>query len=289
MAASYGSFAAWEMNDVRYDFQPSSMIGVKEQHLNTNGLRGTTFHSVERNLPSLNIVDGQISLIPTPTEMTTILPIVLGTAVAGTTYALAETVTGYTHVVDRVIKVHTYANVKVDSARFHSEQGGAMGVDLNLVGTTETEGAAGSFTSTSIDVATKPWNFHMLTLSVDSTSVLAKAFEFSVERNIDRDRFFNSQSLSTGTNAVDCHIPMRIMLPYGDYPAIYTSSLLNTGVQVVATYTNGVYILTHTFVKVAFRKMAPELNSRGEIMLPLVGEAFKSSTTLPLVTTLAIS
>lgn len=289
MSASYGSFSQCEINDVQYDFLPSSQIGLREQHLDTKGLSGTTYHSIERNLANIYRVDGQMRLYPSPTDLTTLLPICLGTAVSTITYALSEAVTGYTYVVDRVAKVHTYAGVKVDRTRFHSEQGSCLGVDLDLVGTTESEGASGSFSSTGIDVATKPWNHHMLVVTVDGTTVTPRNFEWSLNRNIDRDRYFNSQSLSTGTNATDAMVGVSMMLPYGDFYAIYTSSMLNTGVPVVATYTNGVYILTFTFAKVAFPKDAPAIESRGEIFLPLNGVAMKSGSTLPVVTTMAIS
>lgn len=291
MAAVYPKFTAMEINDVRYDFHPSSTIGRKDEHVNANGLRGVLDDSIERNLPGIYRVNGQVRMFPTPTELTTLLPIIFGTAVSTITYALAESATGYTYVVDRVSKVHTYAAVKVGRSRWHANgHNNALGVDFDVFGTTETEGNSGSFASTTIDIATKPWMFHQLVLTVDGTTVTPRSFEFTVDNNMDADRFFNSQTLSTGANWTDRKIPMEIMLPYGDSSAIYTSSMLNTGVAVVATFTFGVFILTFTFVKVAFRKGTPEIDSMtGELMLPLRGVAMKSSTTLPLVTTMAIS
>lgn len=284
-----------EINDVRYDFHPSSIIGRKDEFINANGLRGVLDDSIERSLPGIYRVNGQFKMFPTPTELTTLLPIVFGTAVATITYALAEAGTGYTIVVDRGDgtngKVHTYAASKCGRSRWYaSGPNSALGVDTDWFGTTESEGNAGTFSSTSIDVATKPWVFTQLALTVDGTTVTPASFEFTVDQNMDSDRFFNSQTLSTGANWTDRKISLQIMLPYGDFPAIYTSSMLNTGVPVVATFTNGVYILTFTFVKVAFPKSAPEIDSvSGELMLPLRGMAMKSSTTLPLVTTMAIS
>lgn len=288
MAGSYASFAQCEINDVRYDFHPASMIGVKEEHLDTNGLRGTRSRSIERNMPNLKRVNGQLKLIPTATEMTTLLPWINGAAAVSTSYPLGETLTAYTIVIDRIIKVHTYAGCKVGRARFHCAQGSALNLDLDVIGTTETEGAAASFSSTSIDIATRPWMFHQMTLTVDGTSVTPKSYEETLDNVIDSERFFNSQTL-TVANATDRHHMLRIELPYGDSAATYTDDLLATGVPVVATWTNGVYILTRTFAKVAFTKVAPEINDRGEIFLVLSGEAFKSSTTEAVTCSLAVS
>lgn len=290
MAGSYGTLAQFELNDVQYDFHPSSMIGVREEHVNTTGIRGHPDEVIERNLPGIKRVNGQIRFFPTPTELTTLLPIIYGTAASGTTYALATTLTGYAAVADRVTKVHTYAGAKAVRSRFHG--GGhntAVGLDVDFLGTTETEGAAGTFTSTGISVATKPWMFHQATVTVDGNTVTPQSWEFTVDWNADAERFYNSQTLAE-VNTTFRTITMNMMLPYDTSPgaSIYTSSLLNTGVQVVITATNGVNVLTFTFVKVAFQKNAPEL-SRGEVMLPLVGQAFRSSSTLPIVTTLALT
>lgn len=289
MAAAYSFVSAWEMNDVRYDFH-SMTLARHDEFTDANGLRGVLDRSIERNLPGIYRVHGQAKLFPTPTELTTILPIIYGTAVSGITYALAESVTGYTHVIDRSLKVHTYAGVKAARARWH--HGGhnqALGLDIDFVGTTESEGAAGSFASTAIDVGTKPWMFHQMVVTVDGTTVTPRSLEITVDGGFDTERFFNSQTLSTGANWTDRNISLNMVLPYGDFHAIYTNSMLNTGVQVVATWTNGVYILTKTFVKVAFKKNAAEIVDRGEIFFQLTGNAFKSSSTLPLVTTLALS
>lgn len=290
----YSSFTKLLWNSVRYDFHPASMIARRDEHTDTNGLRGTLERSVERNLPGIYRVNGQLKLFPTATEMTTILPIVFGTAVSVITYALAESATGYTVVVARDNgtdgKVHTYAAVKAAKSRWHfGGHSQAFGVDIDLVGTTESEGAAGSFGATTLNVATKPWMFQQMTMTVDGTAVTPRSVEFTVDHVFDADRFFNSQTLSTAANWTDRHITMELSIPYGAFTAIYTSSLVNTGVPVVITLTNGVYILTFTFVSVAFRKEGTEINDRGELFLKLSGTAFKSSTTLSLVTTLAVS
>lgn len=281
-----------ELNDVRYDFSPSSMVGMRGDYRDTNGLRGTLQRSIERNLDTIYRVNGDIKMYPTPTEWRTLAPILYGTAESGVgpyTYALAESLTGYTIVVDRVIKVHTYASCKAARSRFSATQGDAFCVDTSWVGTTESEGAAASFASTAIDIATKPWMFHQLVTTVAGSTFTPQSFEWELNWNFDEERFFNSQTLSTGANATDLVVTVRATYPYGDASAVYTTHSASTGVAVVATFTNGVYILTNTFVKVAFKKMAPEINSRGELMLVCEGQAMKSSSTAPIVTTLAVS
>lgn len=292
MAASYSYASAWEANDVRYDFH-SNTLSRKDEYIDTNGLRGTRARSVERNLDNIYRVNGQVRMFPTPTELRTLLPLCNGTAETGAgpyTYPLAETITGYTHVVDKVGKVFTYAGVLVSKYRIHGAQGNeAIGLDLDLLGTTESEGAAGSFASTAIDIATKPWYYAQSALTIAGSSFTPQNWSISVDHHIDADRFFNSQTLSTGTNAMDRTIDFECVLPYGDSVAAYLTHSAATGVAVIVTLTNGVYILTLSMVKVALKHMGVEINDRRELMLRVGGAAMKSSSTLELVTTLAVS
>lgn len=296
MAGLYPKFTSLDINSVRYDFHPSSVIGRRDEHVNTNGLRGTLEDSIERNLPGIYRVQGQYKMFPTPTELDTLMPIIFGASKTGVgpfTYPLGESATGYTHIVYRSDgtegKKHTYASVKCGRSRWYCSTNSALALDTDWFGTTESEDVAAQSSGT-IDITTKPWMFQQMTMTVDGTTVTPSSVEFTIDHFFDAERFFNSQTLSTGANWMNRAISIEAMIPYGDFEAIYTNSLVNTGVQVVITFTNGVYILTFTFVKVAFRKEAPSPDRlTGELMLPLRGNAFKSSTTKSLVTTLALS
>ena len=287
MAGSYPFASQLEINDVRYDYHGCA-LGSRNEYRDTNGLRGTRSHAIERNIPSVIRVDGNINFIPTALELTTLLPIMNGAAAAGTTYPLGETITPYAIVVDRVLKVHTYAANYLNTARFSGSQGDYLQLDTSWVGTTETEGSAGTFASTALDIVSRPWAFHEAVVTIAGSTFKVRDIEWTIDNHIDADRIFNSQTIAT-TAAMDRTIEVAFTLPYGDSGAVYTTHSAYTGVQVVATFTNGVYIMTVTFVKVAFIKVSPEVRGKNEIMLVARGQAFKSGATESVVTVLAIS
>lgn len=273
----------------RFDFQRESLVQAVE-HRDTNGLRGTRSHSVERNLESLKRVGGQIVLQPNVVELGLVLPWIFGTAGSGSgtvTYALADTIPTRYVAIDRVAKVFTYAGVGVDTATFSASQGEPLELSLDCFGQTETVGNAGTFPALSIDLTTKPWMFHNLVLSIASTTYNCRDFSCTVRNFIDSDRFFNSQTL-TAVSAMDREITISATLPYGDATAVYTSGMAAGGVAAVATFTNSDSdVLTMTFVKVAAPSLSPVVEGpRSEVFLRFSGTAFKSSTTEPLVTTI---
>lgn len=253
-------------------------------------MRGTRSHSVERNLESIKRVGGQLVMQPNVVELGLLLPWIFGAAGSGAgtvTYALADTIpTRYVHI-DRVAKVFEYAGVGVDSATFRASQGEPLELELDCIGQTETVDNAGTFPALSIDLTTRPWMFHNLVLSIAGTTYNTRDFTCTVNNHIDRERFFNSQTL-TAVNAMDRDITISATLPYGDATAVYTSGMAAGGVAAVATFTNvDSDVLTLTFVKVAAPSLSPVVEGpRSEVMLRWQGSAFKSSTTEPLVTTI---
>jgi hypothetical protein len=124
-----------------------------------------------------------------------------------------------------------------------------------------------------------------LALSIAATTYNCRDFSCTVRNFLDRERFFNSQTL-TAVSAMDREITVSATLPYGDASAVYTSGMAAGGVAAVATFTNADSdVLTLTFVKVAAPSLSPMIEGpRSEVMLRWSGTAFKSSTTEPLVT-----
>jgi hypothetical protein len=271
----------------RFDFQRESLVQLIE-HRDTNGLRGTRSHSVERNLESLKRVGGQLILQPNVVELGLLLPWIFGAAGSGSgtvTYALAETIPTRYVTIDRVAKVFTYAGVGVDTATFRASQGEPLELELDCIGQTETVGNSGTFPAIDIDLTTKPWMFHNLALSIAATTYNTRDFSLTVSNFIDRERFFNSQTL-TAVNAMDREITISATLPYGDASAVYTSGMAAGGVAAVATFTNSDSdVLTFTIVKAAAPSLSPVVEGpRSEVFLRWNAVCFKSSTTEPLVT-----
>lgn len=276
----------------RFDFDMEELV-CDEEFPDTNGLRGTRARSQERVRQGLRRVHGPIRLQPTTNELALLLPWILGGTPTGTgtiTYPLADAIPSRYVTIDRSAvatygKVFTYNGVVVDRATFHASQGEPLQVDLDLVGIDETPANAGTFPALNLDTATPVLMFYDLSLSIASTTYQCRNFQLTVENDVDKDRFYNSLTL-TGGFARDRHIRVSHELPYGDSTAAYNLGV--GGVAVVATFTYGTHVLTFTMSNVKYPRKSPRVAGREEVMLPLEGMAYKTGTsTLELVTTLA--
>lgn len=262
------------------DFK-SEGLGVKQESMNGNGVRGSLSHTVERVRAGLIKIDGPISLTPQAADLHQLFPWILGTAgvlVSGTNYrydinnaAITKYVT-----IDRHAKVFTYDSVGVDKATFKAAQGEFLELDLDLLAKTETVAASGTFPAIEPDVTTNPFILSDLTFTVNGTTATGKSIEFSINNNLDKDRFFNSNTLSAIVKR-DREVTFKTQLPYGDFTALYNTGA-GTGVSVVATFTMGSIVLIVTMPKVVFNPVAPLVGGRQEVMLELEGRAYRYGT-----------
>lgn len=273
--------------DARFDFQRESLV-CDEEFIDTNGLRGTRSRDISRVRAGNRRMHGQIVLQPSSAELALLFPWILGTAGAGSptvAFALADAAATRYVTVDRVSKVFTYAGVAVDRATFRGREGQPLEVTLDLVGQTETVGNSGTFPALSIDTATQPFVFTDLAVTVATVAYEVKEIELVIDNAIDKERFFNSQTLSA-VHALDRHVMFNTRMPYGTASAVYNTG--SGGAATVLTFTGpGTQVLTFSMVKVAYPRKSPSfVEGRAEELIPLQGIAYKSSSTLELETSL---
>lgn len=269
----------------RFDYQRED-LKLREEFKDGNGLRGTLSPKIERVRPGIRRVSGPIVFQPNAVELALLLPWILGTNGVGSptaTYALADTAQTRFVAIDRNAgNLATYDTVAVDTATFRASQGEPLEVELDLVGKDETIG--GSFPAISIDTANGPWMLHDLVLTINAVSAIKpRDFTLTVSNGIDRERFFNTQTL-TAANKLSRRITFGTMVPYGDFTTLYGTGA--GGVAVTAVFTNGGAVLTFSLVKVAFPRESAATPGRVEVMLPLSGQAYQSGATLELETSL---
>lgn len=266
----------------RYDFRDTP-FGLDEHFIDANGLRGTTSHVVERNLAGNRPCSGAVRCQPTAVELANMLEWMMQGTTSGSptvTYPLsAGTMKTRAVVIDRVTNVYTYATVGVASWEVSGGEDQALDWTLNLVGLDESVGNAGTFPALTLDTTTFPFKFTDCTLNCASTLYTPKSFRLSVDYHIDRQRFFNSQTL-TGIYSQDRTVTFETSLPDGEAHALY--GVGRGGFSVVITATTGNSVLTMTMPAVAAPRRTPPVPERREIMLPIVGQAFRSGSTLEL-------
>ncbi len=293
MSASIGTYGKLGIGttstvDKRIRYKDEDLT-AKLELIDGNEINGMLDHDIELMRDGAIKVDGPINLMPNAVEMSYLLQWILGGTPSGTpavSYPCTQTnnLPSKFVTIDRVIKVFTYAGVKVKKAVFKATQGGVLELSLELLGQTATEAAAGSFPAITLDLTNGPFVFRDLTITVAGVTVTPKEFTLTIDNMLIEDRFFNSQTL-VSIDQPDRKITFETSLPYGDFQAL-KSGFTSAGTAVVATFTNAGAILIFNMVKVAIPYTDPGTQGKTEIMLPVSGDAMASGSTAALVTSL---
>jgi len=267
----------------RFNFLSDGLVAV-EEHAPNFGMPGSRSEPSERNRPAIRRAAGPIALLPNPVELNLLLEWILGgtpivgTPVGKTTFPVGDTAVTRFVTSDRGSKVFTYDTVAVDRATFRSTQGGPLSLTLDCVAKDEIDppGAAGSFPAISIDLTQHVFMHYELVLTINSVAHKCPDFELIVDNLIDKERFFNSITL-TSVQATGRNVLLNTRLPYGDSSAAY--NLTSAGVAADATFTNGALSLQFVMPKLQIPRQTPPVNDRGEVFLPISAVARKQGST----------
>lgn len=282
MAESIGTFdKLWLSSDnisyTQFEFLEGSSLGLSEQFLDTNGIRGTRSHASERVRRGLRQTGGSLLFNPTPAELDILLPWILGGTKSGNTIPLAESLTALYARTGRDGTFHLYDGLKVSSASFSASEGGLLQVAVQVVGIDEASSSApaGSIT----DAA--PYIFYDAAATVGGSSYSFRSCGVSIDNGLET-RYNNSVTPSS-IHAADRQVTTQLGMPYGDASALYGSAL--AGVAVVLTFTNGGVSLSFSMAAVQSPRQPLELGGRRARTLNWSGVARKSGSTAELVVT----
>lgn len=126
-----------------------------------------------------------VRLHPTPLELTQLLPY-MGLALSTGVWQLEEDVDDFTMVIDRVAKVHTYSNCKINQWVLGGQKGQPITLDLQIFGKTFSEGSAGSFSATALQ-SDAPYPFTGATYTIKSSARAIDRLAFAVNHNLERE------------------------------------------------------------------------------------------------------
>lgn len=279
----------------RFDFIDFD-LGIEVELKDMNGTRGKYTKDSARVRKNLQRVNPRMRCQPTSLELSYLLPWILSGTPTGSgtvTYPLGNTpAQRYVAFDPNTGNTWILTGVVVDEARFKADQGEPLDLDLTLVGQTFTTGN-GAFPALSLDVTTQPFLFTDCVLVVGGTTVQARSFDLTISNGIDKNRFFNSATL-TATNRLTRKITCSVTIPYGVYQTLFQvgeGSGQDTSVAVTATFTNSddtSAVLAFSLGGVRFTPKSPQSPFQQEVMLTLEGEAFSADGSAEaLVTTLA--
>lgn len=280
-------------------------IGKSGSIIGKDGARGTRSRHTGNPNTGPHAVGGPLSVQPSPDEWDALLPYILGGTRTGSgtsgspwSYPLAETLPSMRVSQDLRLSgtgsdamCFHWDGCKVNTARIGSSAGGqVLTLDMDIQGKTQTVNATWPSIASTL-TTDKPFIHGQLTLSLGGSSRQIDNFGITIDNALILDRFLNSLTRtelpeSDRNITLECDNPFTI----GDI-ALYEIAI--AGIAGVATFTNGLSVLTFTFANLKAPPQIIEKAQRGEAMNKLAFMAYETgtpgSTTKELVTTLSTS
>lgn len=284
MSESVGTFdkiwiSADDSTYVGLEFLSGSTLGLSENLLDPNGIRGVRGHQYERVRRGTRQTGGTLLFNPTPADLDILLPWILGAAESSDTFALAETVSARYIKASRDGTVHKYDGLKVNAATFSASEGSLLQLAVEVVGVDEASASAPAVAI--VDDA--PYVMMDGTATIAGDTVAFRSIEVGIQNQLETR--YNNSATPSSVHAVDRLVTVGLQLPFGDQSSLYGSSSAFPGAQVVATFTNSTKSLSFTMVKVQVPRTPNELGNRAARNLNWRGVARRSGTTQELVVT----
>jgi len=230
---------------------------------------------IERTRDGTVRINGTIAFHATPAMLDLLLPRIMGSAEVADLFAVSETLPEFDVLIERVAKRFVYAGCKVSRATFRATAGGALELDLEVTGKSETVSAT-AFPA--ITAPTDPpyiWSDAVCT--VEGSARVVTRWELSIDNQLNA-RFSNSNT------ATDIHTQGRVVTVSMTVP--YTSDEvdlygINSSGASGATFvlTNGGRSITFTVGALAVADSSPVVGGPGEILLEMSGIAKSSGST----------
>jgi len=262
--------------------------------MDTNAVRGTRSHGVDRTRTGVNTINGTIVLNPAPKMLDNLLPLILGASESTTTanlFKTAETLSSGVFLISRGAKDFLYQGCWVNRATLRASQGQFLELALDIEAETETVQAAGTYSgltfSDSSTMTEKPYVFMDGTFSVLSSNRSLFSFELVIDNHLNTERYLNSVNRAD-LPAQDRTVTVRMSTPYtADEVDLYDQAL--AGAAATFTFTNAddsAQILTISLAALQFPSRSPVVPGKTtEIPLQLEGVARETSTTKEIVIT----
>lgn len=263
--------------------QTTQLVDNTEQ-----AIRGILDHQEERVAEGLKPIRLEIEMQPTPSELDVLLPLIGMEESPTDTFTVTDDFSSllFTVIVDRVAKVHTYANCIVDKAEFYGQTGNLpIGLKLTIIGTTaESEGAAGSFSATALDLDHN-YAFYEGVLTLESAAREFDRFRLGIENNVFAS--FNNSQTATDVCPTDRAIWLAESSPYNSTEAdLYTNGIADAGGAAGSlVFTRSTKSTTFTFGNLKLIGRPADIPGKEEIRLDNFYRAYKSGATPVLVVT----
>lgn len=287
---------------VAFEYQGEFGLHKQQEIINTDGLRGTHDHPVERTALGKLICSGPVVIQPGPKDLDTLLPLITGTVKNGSNEfinasgLLNETLIPFFVVVDRIAQVYTYAGATssaagcyVDSAELHIGEGEPLSLTLAIEAINEYPAAAGTFPAGAAFNYQSPYTWSECTLTIGGVTYQFKEATIRWNNNLKKDRFMNS-AIRTDLPFLDRIVECELLTPNTSDQAALLAYPGITAEAFSLVATQGSDSLTIASSALQIEPISPALHARDESLIPIRGRFHSASGgTVPSVTITNIS
>lgn len=256
----------------------SSSLKQTASQIQSEGMRGTRSRNGNRVAQGQKTVAGDLVMNPTPVELDTLLPYILGAAESTDVFAVADTLPSFFVMLDRVQKLHTYAGLVVARAVFDFTANQLVRLTLSLVGTTETEANAGGFPALTIDTG-EAYVAHQAVLTYDSVAREFNSARLTIDNAPKVDFRMNQEAnVITPTDRI---VTLDVEMPYDSANNdIYTEQEAGTWASATLVLTNGNQSCSIALNSLRAEPSTADIPGRGqELVNPYSFRAYKTGST----------
>ncbi len=241
----------------------------------SEGIRGSRSKIQETARKGTYTVGGPLVLEPAPDDLDLLLPW-LGMTENLDVFTLDEAITDRFVTVDKVAKVATYAECRVNRCVWRANAAGVLTMELDVQGTIETLGNAGTFPDIAATLSDlQPYMHHELVLTLGGTAYpCLPDHAITLDNHLLLDRHYNSQARQNDLPPSDRTVMLECTVPYtADETGLYDPS---AAIAASSVYTNGNYSVTFSFVQLeAAAEPIPITSKTGEVVLKLTYQALE--------------
>lgn len=316
MGASITTFSQWAINTsagalpaIQLIDRVSGRLGVRQEYVKSMGQNASLTDRQNRIRVSATPIEPTFSFEPTATELSYLLPWLMGAAGVGTTPIVYSASNAFplravqgTEDQDGTTVLHNFTNLAVDGFTIRSQAGGLIGLDVETVSSGGAYEQSTAFPSLSnFDTTTEPFVFPDLTgdgatgadgtFTIGGTARDTFGINLSVRHGLDRGRMPHTLT-PKGLRKRTRDITLTLDMPADQATAIYASSMTAlTPRAVTMRWRNPNATVEYLEIEIpamVFPRPDVDLPPRGEIRHNPVGFAVYDGTNAPLIVRLQI-
>lgn len=271
-----------------YQFDSESMTG-RQTILNDQGITGSRSEHSARTRFGERSALGQIIFCPSPNDLNLLLPRILGANESTDVFALAETLPAFGVMIDKVAKVWSFSDCKINKATFSGTAGQKIRLTLDIIGFDYSIGNAGTFPVLTLAVAAadQPYTMSDAVFTLAGSARATKSFELVID-NMLEGRRSNSLAITSLTPQAR-KISLKTVHPYtADETNLVEQALAGAAGTIVLTPIGGGMsgvTTTFTFGTLQCPTESPVVPGKQAIDLTLNMEARMTGSTRELVVT----